>query len=64
MSTIVKIAESLADLYDLDIQRLDIQYNYNYKSMAGYLHLGDPEDLDPVRTFEVLPSGRFSEIKR
>lgn len=41
MNKIIAIAESLERLYDMEIIRLDIQYNMETHTYIGYLSLGD-----------------------
>lgn len=60
MDKFIKIAQSLADLYKLEILRLDIQYISMKHYMTAYLSLGDFYQDIALHEFEIKADGSFS----
>lgn len=59
MEKFIKIAQSLADLYDLDIIRLDIMYITTIDNMTAFLTIGHGADLVGLHEFEIKSDGSF-----
>lgn len=62
MNTIINVAESLAELYDLQLQRIDIQYNELFNRFSAYVVLEDTGHSDTQKEFEVHVDGRFEKL--
>lgn len=60
MNKFINIAQSLADLYDMEIMRLDIQYNSMNNYMVAYLSIGNRVNDVELHEFEIKSDGSFS----
>lgn len=59
---ILNIAESIADLYEKEILRLDIQYSDITNTPIGHLTIGDRVNLTVTHKFKIYASGNFREV--
>lgn len=63
MEKFIKIAQSLANLYDLDIIRLDIMYITTVNNMSAFLTIGHSIDLVGMYEFEIKSDGSFKLLR-